>query len=900
MAHSSFIDCEVGNGLTENFIAEGELKVEIETQQVNDDENVAVEVLGQLGGNYESGTDDLPSLIPIKGEGGGFTYVHEVHVEHCISEDDNVNVNHINPTHSNNIIIENDNENNSIINNCNSNGKNVFTSNSDHMNTTTCNDNMVPLVENRNSIVNNDNNIVDHNDGNNLLINDINNYIMSCSICGLRFKDEVELQNHIMTHHTHNVIVNRPYKCCNCAMSFQRKSSLKNHSKIHTYGIISSTFNKNVDNNVSAINNNSKQKVDNSCNKRRSNNKNNKKSDNGTQDRIPPFETLKPNTVVTNANYSLDNNLFDDWIKDIKPEPNDNVTVVDNCIKPVTEITNVMNANFDSMNHHPAQNQRQAVNLNPQQNNTINSKEKPYVCPFCNRTFAREKALLNHIRIHNDNYDMTLECQKCHDVFDDIISLQAHLVACVLPESSANDHHPPPESPEYVPYEHKRHTFINNNNSTSSSSNNNNNSNINENVGDHVCQICNKRFKTRQKVFRHMWVHRRKMYTCEVCGLSFPGVKYLDEHRLALHPSKAPFACDTCGKSFMSKQGLTEHSRLHKGWSDQYYCNYCEKFFSSRQGFTIHGRIHTDERPYGCKYCTKSFRDGGTLKKHERIHTGERPHECPLCHKRYNQKVVLREHIRGVHVMKRNSDINGKCPVCGINNMDKEELSEHIVRHSDELMKKIKEEYLMKQKNLEKTDKTIINRKRRNRVLKKVNTNERLHDKNDNNNDNKSGDEFLNNRQEDDDYIYPYKIPVVRQAKRRSSGRRRPYDKKNTVTKANNQKKKVDNRYEPKKTKKVLKYASSKKSNSNNNNNAKQCTNNFESTTASNNIVQPSFLMDETCSENSSNHFEIDPNKKCLVDFTQDLQPLKLLECEMCHARFLTRSELITHVLVHI
>lgn len=38
MAHSSFIDCEVGNTLSENFMAEGNLKVEIETQQVNDDE----------------------------------------------------------------------------------------------------------------------------------------------------------------------------------------------------------------------------------------------------------------------------------------------------------------------------------------------------------------------------------------------------------------------------------------------------------------------------------------------------------------------------------------------------------------------------------------------------------------------------------------------------------------------------------------------------------------------------------------------------------------------------------------------------------------------------------------------------------------------------------------------
>lgn len=391
-----------------------------------------------------------------------------------------------------------------------------------------------------------------------------------------------------------------------------------------------------------------------------------------------------------------------------------------------------------------------------------------------------------------------------------------------------------------------------------------------------------------------MWVHRKKMYTCEVCGLTFPGVKYLDEHRLALHPSKAPFACETCGKSFMSKQGLTEHSRLHKGWSDQYYCNYCEKFFSSRQGFTIHGRIHTGERPYGCKYCPKSFRDGGTLKKHERIHTGERPHECPLCHKRYNQKVVLREHIRGVHVMKKNSEINGKCPVCGTSNMDKEELSEHIVRHSDELMKKVKQEYIMKQRSLEKIDKNIINRKRRSRILKKINSNDRLNDKHDDNSVKSVENNFENVRQ-DTNYVSPYKMSV-QQNKKKSSNRRRLFNKKNTVIKLN-QKKKPDNRYEPKKTKKGLKYSTKRNNVISNNKQHESSTNNNDITS---NLLEPSTLIDETCSENSSNHFESDYNKKCLVDFPQEFQPLKLVECEMCHARFETRSELITHVLVHI
>lgn len=858
MAHSSFIDCEVGNGLPENFIAEADLKVELEAQQVNDDENVAVEVLGRLSGSYDSGTDEIPSLIPIiKTEENCFTFVHEVQVDQCVSDDGSAR--HITPD-----IVCGDH------NDVKQSGMII-----DH--------------DNANNIVHYDNNIIDHNNDSDLFNNEDNDYLTNCTMCGLRFKNNFELQNHVMTTHSNNAN-NRPYKCDSCLMSFQRKSSLKNHSKIHTYGGSSSY--KTVDNKDSTnVNKNEKQKTDN-----RKRNKKGvisvKKFDDMQDNRIPPFETLKPNTVTGNTNFSLENNvnnLFEDWsLNDLKSENDVHISANDNSLQPIVDQQTVVVSNLPvlstSNEFEPKQNStnfesKDNVSALNQQN--LESKEKPYVCPFCNRTFAREKALLNHIRIHNDNYDMTLECQKCHDVFDDIISLQAHLVACVLPESAVVDHHPTPEPVEFYPFEHKRHNY------------NNNNVNINENssVGDHVCDICNKRFKTRQKVFRHMWVHRKKMFNCEVCGLSFPGVRYLDEHRLALHPSKAPFACDTCGKSFMSKQGLTEHSRLHKGWSDQYYCNYCEKFFSSRQGFTIHGRIHTGERPYGCKYCPKSFRDGGTLKKHERIHTGERPHECPLCHKRYNQKVVLREHIRGVHVMKKNSEIHGKCPVCGLTNMDKEELSEHIVRHSDELMKKIKQEYLMKQKSLEKNDKTIINRKRRNRVLKKINTNERVNDKN-SDHDFKSDLEYVDDIKQDSNYVYPsYKVPL-RQMKRRPSTRRRVFDKKTVINKSN-QKKKSDNRYEPKKAKKVLKGPPSKK----NSNQGSGRVNEIECVT---NTQEALPQLEEPGSENSNSHFENDYNKTCLADFAEEFQQMKLMECEMCHARFPTRSELITHILVHI
>lgn len=384
--------------------------------------------------------------------------------------------------------------------------------------------NMIIDHETGNNIVNNDNNSVNHNNDSDIFCNEDDDYLVTCSMCCGKFKNENDLQNHVIVAHRTND-ASRPYQCGSCAMSFQRKSSLKNHSKIHTYGRPPSPGYKIIDiDELSSFNKNDKQKSENhklfGIKKGFISVK--KFGDLSQDNRIPPFETIKPNTVTADTNYSLDNNvnnLFDNWnISDVR-DSDVNISAGDNNgidsginvniapddvpeghVVEVPDMPIIDSTEFDSKSHiTKLEDSKQSLNISVNHQIPLNlpnldsPKEKPYTCPFCNRTFAREKALLNHIRIHNDNYDMTLECQKCHDVFDDIISLQAHLVACVLPESGVVDHHPPPaESPEYIPYDHKRHNF--------------NTSNVIANgeisVGDHVCEICHKRFKTRQKVFR--------------------------------------------------------------------------------------------------------------------------------------------------------------------------------------------------------------------------------------------------------------------------------------------------------------------------------------------------------------------------------------------------------------
>ncbi|EZA59788.1 hypothetical protein X777_14360 [Ooceraea biroi] len=295
-------------------------------------------------------------------------------------------------------------------------------------------------------------------------------------------------------------------------------------------------------------------------------------------------------------------------------------------------------------------------------------------CTTCGEKFERKLDLNNHMVCHQ--VDRPHACRTCGNLFRSKSSLQAHMTQVHQVER--------PHKCAICSLEFQRPSSLSNHMKI----------HTNSKWGKHACTECGKKFATKQKMFRHQWIHRKKTHSCEVCGSQFEKQNELDEHRLSAHPGDSPFTCPDCGKSFVSRQGLWEHGRTHGGSPAHFQCDTCSKTFSSRQGYLIHNRTHTGERPYGCRFCWKAFRDGGTLRKHERIHTGERPHVCPLCTRAFNQKVVLREHVRWVHAAGKNETEANRppypCPLCGALNQDRDELCAHIVKHSDQMIAEAK------------------------------------------------------------------------------------------------------------------------------------------------------------------------------------------------------------------
>ncbi|XP_054008523.1 zinc finger protein 714-like [Hylaeus anthracinus] len=511
---------------------------------------------------------------------------------------------------------------------------------------------------------------------------------LSCMTCGERFERKIDLNNHMVCHQVdrphacrtcgnlfrsknnlrcHMVEVHqveRPHKCTICGADFQRPSSLSNHMKIHTYvagrAIMQSqstqseeTFGKWSEDMTESQNNQAPsssvqtvQTYDTVHWTVPSYNFHNEQSTVNTisspQEKIDTLHefTVMPNGEVTQFEYTQQNNLSN--------QVNQQYNLSLNSFNNTDAIVKVETLSYNN------ETKRNYVGI--ETNGT-----KQYTCRHCGISFSRATALVSHEKIHaSKNWNMPIECEYCDKQFQDGNHLATHQTTCAKKMMQNNIEQGTP----------------------------------NNKWGKHSCSECGKKFTTKQKMFRHQWIHRKKTHSCEVCGSQFEKQNQLDEHRLSAHPGDSPFTCTECGKSFVSRQGLWEHGRTHAGSPAHFHCDTCSKTFSSRQGYLIHHRTHTGERPYGCKFCWKAFRDGGTLRKHERIHTGERPHVCPLCSRAFNQKVVLREHVRWVHAAGKNeTEVTGppfSCPICGALNQDRDELCAHIVKHSDQMIAEAK------------------------------------------------------------------------------------------------------------------------------------------------------------------------------------------------------------------
>ncbi|XP_046680996.1 zinc finger protein Xfin-like isoform X4 [Homalodisca vitripennis] len=354
-------------------------------------------------------------------------------------------------------------------------------------------------------------------------------------------------------------------------------------------------------------------------------------------------------------------------------------------------------------------------------------RKKMHACPFprCDFKFTREKALLCHMRNHNDDFDEVLKCHKCDIPFDDLRSLRIHIDDCKGIKEEKDDDFEEPDDPDIDDQsEGVFHTFQ-------------------RSKGSFLCKVCGRAYNTAAKLKRCIHPSQENCdLTCRLCRVKFEDEKTLKKHFRRCHPGRFPYQCpkcpvefDTisvrashvathvdsdqdfqcfvcsiklptykelyfhyshvhvgkldmickyCNKIFPTRTALQEHIRVHKLGS-RFTCIFCPKSFFSSQSLTVHMKRHTNKRLYKCKVCHRAFLDSSAVFQHMLFHASalvaEQPFKCCICFLGFTQKSGLKTHIGNNH------SEHTTCPVCEETAEDVPEMILHILNHSIKISK---------------------------------------------------------------------------------------------------------------------------------------------------------------------------------------------------------------------
>lgn len=97
-------------------------------------------------------------------------------------------------------------------------------------------------------------------------------------------------------------------------------------------------------------------------------------------------------------------------------------------------------------------------------------------------------------------------------------------------------------------------------------------------------------------------ISKKKCYECQNCNKIYKRRDHLARHMQTAHSELRPFLCRVCSHTFSRKDRLTRHEKIHSG-APQFSCNSCEKHFFRRDSLTKHLRTckkSTDDSVIKC------------------------------------------------------------------------------------------------------------------------------------------------------------------------------------------------------------------------------------------------------------------------------------------------------------
>ena len=152
------------------------------------------------------------------------------------------------------------------------------------------------------------------------------------------------------------------------------------------------------------------------------------------------------------------------------------------------------------------------------------------------------------------------------------------------------------------------------------------------------CDSCDKTsqdFKYIQGFYTHIKSHEEDV-NCEICGKTLKNDRVLKEHIRSVHESKV-FPCNECNKKFKSKQSVKRHMTVHELPSSDpseglHKCNKCKRYFTSENLLKMHIDLKHADNVFYCSPCDKTFKSKQNLVSHRRqYHATVDEKTCKVC-----------------------------------------------------------------------------------------------------------------------------------------------------------------------------------------------------------------------------------------------------------------------------
>ncbi|KAF8782788.1 Zinc finger protein 236 like protein [Argiope bruennichi] len=288
------------------------------------------------------------------------------------------------------------------------------------------------------------------------------------------------------------------------------------------------------------------------------------------------------------------------------------------------------------------------------------SGERPYLCEFCPAAFAQKGNLRNHIRrVHTlmtmESNEGIHKCELCTCVFRKLGSLNAHMsrshsvssVAFIeLSKNNSAAAAAAAAATQNVSQVMNQLMEISKENTTPEKNkdkiekiavDNNVNADIlqqalensgltssEQQAGGSKPYVMTMTDSVTGALRRHIMrnVGGVRWYQCVYCSKEFKKPSDLARH-IRIHTHEKPYKCDLCYRAFAVKSTLNAHIKTHTGAKD-YSCEHCKKLFSTSGSLKVHLLLHTGAKPFACGLCNKTFRTSGHRNSHLASHQKEK------------------------------------------------------------------------------------------------------------------------------------------------------------------------------------------------------------------------------------------------------------------------------------